>query len=68
MARESLHGNRILVTGASTGIGRALAVALANRGAKLAVAARRESLLRELAHATRKVPSRQYLKHHCFML
>lgn len=49
MARESLHGNRILVTGASTGIGRALAVALANRGAKLAVAARRESLLRELA-------------------
>jgi short-subunit dehydrogenase len=42
-------GRRILLTGASSGIGRALARELAARGAALAVAARREGLLRELA-------------------
>ncbi|GAB09559.1 putative oxidoreductase [Gordonia araii NBRC 100433] len=45
----NLDGRRILVTGASSGIGRALAVELANRGARLAVAARSTDKLEELA-------------------
>ena len=40
---------RILLTGASSGIGRALALALAAEGARLAVAARRDAELRALA-------------------
>lgn len=44
-----LRGKRILVTGASSGIGRALALALAAKGARLALAARRDHLLDELA-------------------
>jgi uncharacterized protein len=47
--RFALDGKRILVTGASSGIGRALARELAARGAWLAVSGRRESLLDELA-------------------
>jgi short-subunit dehydrogenase len=45
----ALAGKRILVTGASSGIGRALAHRIAARGGRLAVSARRESLLNELA-------------------
>lgn len=41
-------GSRILITGASQGIGRALAVAAARRGAKVLAAARSEELLKEL--------------------
>lgn len=47
--RIDLRGKRILVTGASSGIGRELALALAGKGATLAVAARREDLLIRLA-------------------
>ena len=39
----------IIVTGASSGIGRAAALALAAPGAKLVIVARREKLLNELA-------------------
>ncbi|WP_235828586.1 SDR family NAD(P)-dependent oxidoreductase [Actinomadura rubteroloni] len=46
---NDLGGRRVVVTGASSGIGRALAIGLARRGARLAVTARREELLRELA-------------------
>ncbi|MBO2449607.1 SDR family NAD(P)-dependent oxidoreductase [Actinomadura barringtoniae] len=43
-----LRGSRILLTGASSGIGRALAIALAGHGARVAVSARREPELRKL--------------------
>ncbi|QRY50526.1 SDR family NAD(P)-dependent oxidoreductase [Mycolicibacterium septicum] len=47
--RINLDGKRIVLTGASTGIGREMALALARRGAVLVVAARREGLLNRLA-------------------
>lgn len=49
MAKRSLEGARYLLTGASSGIGRALAMQLSQRGAKLFVTARREDRLAELA-------------------
>ncbi len=47
--RRCLQGRRILVTGASSGIGRCLARQLADAGARLVVAARSEDRLHELA-------------------
>jgi short-subunit dehydrogenase len=44
-----LKGTNVLLTGASSGVGRALAKRLADRGARLAIAARREDLLEGLA-------------------
>lgn len=44
-----LAGKRALVTGASSGIGLAGAVALAERGARVVLAARRQEVLREIA-------------------
>jgi short-subunit dehydrogenase len=52
--RRNLQGARILITGASQGIGRSLAVLAAKRGAKVLAAARSEELLRELADEVRK--------------
>jgi short-subunit dehydrogenase len=51
--RRSLHAARVLLTGASSGIGHELALALARRGANLLLTARREDLLRETAEACR---------------
>lgn len=45
----NLHGKRALVTGASSGIGLACAVALAEHGAKVTLAARRLGKLREIS-------------------
>ncbi|OCB15442.1 short-chain dehydrogenase [Mycolicibacterium porcinum] len=44
-----LSGKKVVLTGASSGIGRELALALARRGARLALAARRAELLEVLA-------------------
>jgi short-subunit dehydrogenase len=46
---RSLQGRRILITGASSGIGRCLAQQLAQMGARLVLAARSEDKLHELA-------------------
>lgn len=51
--RFSLVGRRVLITGASRGIGRALAVGLAEAGAKLAVAARTREGIEETASQIR---------------
>jgi short-subunit dehydrogenase len=48
--RRSIAGIRLLITGASQGIGLALAEAAAGRGAKVLAAARSADLLEELAH------------------
>ena len=52
--RRTLQGSRILITGASQGIGRALAIIAVKRGAKVIAAARNEELLRELADEVAK--------------
>jgi short-subunit dehydrogenase len=52
--RRDLAGSRILITGASQGIGRALARAAARRGARVLAAARSEALLAELAQRVRE--------------
>jgi short-subunit dehydrogenase len=46
---DSFRGVRVLVTGASSGIGRVLARRLADGGARVALVARREGKLREVA-------------------
>ncbi|MDI3254161.1 3-oxoacyl-[acyl-carrier-protein] reductase [Pseudacidobacterium ailaaui] len=46
---SSLQGKTALVTGASQGIGRACAIALAHAGAKIALAARNEEKLNQVA-------------------
>jgi short-subunit dehydrogenase len=53
MARRAVRGLRVLVTGASQGIGRAIVVEAAKRGAKVLAAARSEALLGELAKEVR---------------
>src|SRR5690349_9356690 len=49
MAERSLAGRRVVVVGASAGIGRALAVRAGKEGAKLVMAARREDKLAMVA-------------------
>lgn len=49
-----LKGRGILITGASRGLGRALALAMGRRGARLALVARREEPLTELVDALRR--------------
>jgi short-subunit dehydrogenase len=53
MARRQLAGLRVLVTGASQGIGRALAAAAAKRGGKVIASARSAELLDELVKEVR---------------
>ena len=51
--RRSIEGARILVTGASQGIGQALAMAAAVRGARVLAVARSQNLLHELSGQVR---------------
>lgn len=51
--RRQLKGKRVLLTGASSGIGRCLAEQLAEQGAKLVLLARNESKLNEVADSLR---------------
>jgi NAD(P)-dependent dehydrogenase (short-subunit alcohol dehydrogenase family) len=48
VTQQSLHGKVALLTGASSGLGRAFAVALGRAGARVFLAARREEKLREV--------------------
>jgi short-subunit dehydrogenase len=56
MARRSIAGCRGILTGASSGIGRALATQLVGQGAKLLVLGRRAERLQELASAVAGAP------------
>jgi short-subunit dehydrogenase len=49
MARRAIHGLRTIVTGASSGIGRALVIELARRGARIVALGRRGDRLQLLA-------------------
>jgi 3-hydroxy acid dehydrogenase/malonic semialdehyde reductase len=53
-----LHGKTVLITGASSGIGKACAHAFAAKGAKLLLAARREDKLQALAAELTPSPTR----------
>ena len=53
--RRTIAGLRILITGASQGIGRALAELAARRGARVLAAARSRELLDELAQGVRRL-------------
>ncbi len=54
MTRD-MAGLSVVITGASSGIGRAAAVAFARRGARVALAARRAELIEEVARACRSL-------------
>ena len=62
MARRTIAGKRAIVTGASGGIGRAIAVELARQGADVLAVARREPLLKELVDKLRQLgPRAEYV-------
>jgi len=55
MKADAFHGQVVIVTGASAGIGKALAEQLAKQGAKLAIAARRVERLEQAAEECRSL-------------
>ncbi|MCD6570548.1 MAG: SDR family NAD(P)-dependent oxidoreductase [Deltaproteobacteria bacterium] len=56
MKYRNLSGKRILITGASSGIGRELAIKLAEKGCQIGLMARREKELTLLAQEISKLP------------
>lgn len=58
MARRSLKDAKIIVTGASSGIGRALAIQLCQRGANVLATARRLNRLNELQEVCHSLPGK----------
>ena len=58
MSKREIKGSRIIVTGASSGIGRAVSLELAREGAKLLVIARRKERLVQLAEEAAAVNGR----------
>jgi short-subunit dehydrogenase len=58
MSKNTFHEHVVIVTGASSGIGRELALQLAGQGAWLALAARRQARLEEVAALCRAQGSR----------
>src|SRR6188768_2944062 len=55
---QSLHGKSALITGASKGLGNAMAVALAEAGASVALVSRDEAKLNEVAKEIRAAGGR----------
>lgn len=53
MTQDAFRGQVVVVTGASAGIGKALALQLANQGAKVTIAARRAERLEQVAKGCR---------------
>jgi 3-hydroxy acid dehydrogenase/malonic semialdehyde reductase len=62
---EDLRGQVALITGASSGIGAAVAEALARRGMRVALAARRAERLQELAQRLASAPGGETLTIQC---
>jgi len=60
-----VNGKTIIITGASSGIGAATAVALAGRGTNLVLAARRMEKLQEVAAKCRAAGAKDVLVMHC---
>ena len=58
MARRNLAGRRVILTGASSGIGKYLALELAKNGCSLVVNSRRRDRLQELAHQIAEMGAR----------
>ena len=58
---RTLDGAVVVVTGASSGIGRATGLAFAERGARVVVAARRADVLEDLARHARQPAARPWL-------
>lgn len=55
MKPDAFHGQVAIITGASAGIGRSLALLLASQGARVAIAARRADRLEKTAEECRAI-------------